>query len=125
MTGIGHQFDLDFSARAMGAAPEVAPEDVERFVAYLSGRDWTPRRVIQADLGWDERKVRAVARASRPRIVSFPGSRGYKRFELCTVPEHDACLRAFRAQRDDMDASLLIYSRAYHSRGSGVTPVPV
>lgn len=113
------QLELDYSARVMGAAPDVSDEDVERLIAFLDGRDWTTGREIQAALGWNERKVRAASRASRPRIVSFPGSRGYKRFELCTVPEHDACVRAFRAQRDDMDASLLIYSRAYHSRFAG------
>jgi len=120
-----HDATMELSfAEPAGAAPEVSPDEIERLVAYLEGKDWTPRRIIQADLGWDERKVRAVSRASRPRIVSFPGSKGYKRWELCTVPEHDACLKAFRAQRNDMDESLLVYTRAYHSHYRGGLPVP-
>lgn len=110
---------LDFTEK--GEAPAVAPEDVDRFLAYLAGKDWVPGRIIQADLEWDERMVRAVSRASRPRVVSYPGSKGYKRWELCTVPEHDKCLKAFRAQRDDMAESLLVYTRAYHAHYLGAS----
>ena len=115
------EFDFD----APGEAPEVSEAEIAQLLTLLAGpceekmQRWFPGRVIQAALGWDERKVRAASRAARPRVVSYPGSKGYKLWELCTVPEHDKCLKAFRAQRDDMDASLLIFTRAYHSHYLG------
>lgn len=66
-----------------------------------------------------ERIVRACARKARPRIVSYPGSRGYRLWEDCTTKDLHSCMDGFRRQRDDMDESYLIYTRAFHGGYKG------
>jgi hypothetical protein len=106
--------------REASAAPEVSELEIGAFIAYLDGRaGWTLRRQIEADLGWNERQCRAIASASRPRVVSYPGSPGYQLWERCTVEEIDRCLSSFRAIRVEADHTYLIYLRAYHARGHG------
>lgn len=109
---------LDLPVKEAAQAPDVSPEQVEAFVQYLTGRDWTYRRQIEADTGWDERLVRALSRAARPRVVSYPGSPGYKLWNRCTVEELDKCIRAYRAVRDDAYESYLIFWKEYHAPGT-------
>ena len=109
------QFELPFPA---SKAPKVKPEDVAALVRVLAGRSvWLSAEVLAGLLGdgWNERKVRATARAAAPGIVAFPGSPGYKLIGECTLSEIDRAIRAFRAQADDMTARAVLYHNAYHS----------
>jgi len=106
-------------------APEVNPAEVEMVVKVLrSGAGWLTAREIAAGLGMGEfavaeRKVRKIASVAAPRIVSFPGSPGYKLWELCTVAEIDHCIEAFESQGRDMLERAILYRQAYHRRFRG------
>lgn len=111
--------EFDF---ATGGAPEVSPADVERIVAILTdAADWMTAAAIAAKLGegFTDRHVRKAASAACPVIVSFPGSRGYKLWKLCTVEEIDHCIYAFESQGKDMIRRSVVYRTAYHRHFRG------
>lgn len=104
-------------------APKVTPEQVERVVGVLkaAGHGLTAREICAA-LGEGEasdRWVRSVAAACAPRIVSFPGSKGYTLWEHCTVEEILHAIEAFESQGKDMFRRALLYRRAYHAKFRG------
>jgi hypothetical protein len=110
-------------------APEVNPAEVEMVVKVLcTAARWATAREIANSLGMREgttaeRHVRAIASAAAPRIVSFPGSPGYKLWELCSVAEIDHCIDALEAQGRDMIKRANVYRLAYHRRFRGI-PAP-
>ena len=101
-------------------APAVTPDDVATLVKAL-GERW----VTAADLaltmggGFTDRKVRAVAAAAMPQIVSYPGSPGYRLFQHCTIEEINHCIEAFESQGRDMMKRAIAYRQAYHRRFRG------
>lgn len=60
------------------AAPLVSGEDVDRLCSVLRGRGWIPSRQLEEELGITDRRIRQVAEFSRGRILSGPGSAGYR-----------------------------------------------
>lgn len=118
-----------------GGEPPVSPADVERFLAVL--RDWESARPPQQEgekprsPGWlwateigakldaSDRFVRKLAAASCPAVVSFPGSPGYKLWQLCSLEEVGHCIEAFESQGRDMFKRAILYRRAYHARFRG------
>jgi len=56
----------------------------------LPGNGWLTSGQIQALTGWPERYVRALANASGGRVLSYPGSPGYKLTKEATKEEVDA-----------------------------------
>lgn len=109
---------LDFEVKS--AAPEASPEDVRRLCGVLAGREWTTAAELAGLMGpgWTDRKVRAVARAATPGIVSFPGSPGYKLLRECSLDEINRAIDAFRSQANDMTARAVLYHNAYHARAA-------
>lgn len=106
-------------------APEVSPEQIEQLVNVLvAGPDdkegWTGWMTAEQIAGKmddaSERKVRKIASAAAPAVVSFPGSPGYKVWALCTVDEINHAIEAFEAQATDMIKRANEYRRAYHRR---------
>lgn len=95
--------------------------DVERLVTILKGRKWMTGPLLASQLGkgWSDRKVRRVARAAAPVIVSFPGAPGYKLWAECSVEEIDRAIKSFESQARDMAARALLYQRAFHARFRG------
>jgi hypothetical protein len=67
----------------------------------------------------DDRRVRKIASAARPAVVSFPGSKGYKAWELCTIDEAGHCIETFESQGSEMIKSAVLYRQAYHRRFRG------
>jgi hypothetical protein len=54
-------------------------EAVEEFCQLLRGRGWvTARRIQMLRPEWDDRYIRRLASASKTRVMSFPGSPGYR-----------------------------------------------
>ncbi|HZP61119.1 MAG TPA: hypothetical protein VFB27_12415 [Opitutaceae bacterium] len=105
-------------------APVIDPAEVELVVSILrASPGWLTAKQIAESLGngSSDRRVRAIASASAPRIVSYPGSPGYKLFELCTVEEINHCVEAFRSQCSDMFKRSTLYAQAYHRRFRGTT----
>ncbi len=108
-------------------APKISPEDVARVVGILRAHGgWMSAREIATEIGklggptrdWD-RRVRAIASAARPQIVSFAGAPGYRLIEFCTMDEIDHCLSAWHAVGVDAFKTEVCYLRAYHSRFRG------
>ncbi len=114
--------------------PEVSPAEVEQLVAILFaaadelGDDgeplngWLTAKKIAARIGEGstDRRVRKIASAAAPAVVSFPGSRGYKLWQLCSVEEINHCIEAFESQGRDMLKRSVLYRRAYHKRFRGL-----
>lgn len=117
------QLELVYAAPAAPPqGPQVTAEQVEQLVAVLrEAGDWISAKEIAAKMGEDacDRLVRAVASAARPAVVSFPGSRGYKLWSLCTVPEITHCIQAFESQGHDMVKCAVLYRAAYHKHFGG------
>lgn len=127
---------LDFT-RSPDPAPVATIEDVERVVWVLNRADefqrpgerpnngWLTAREIASALEDDmtDRKIRKVASASVPQIVSYPGSPGYKLFSRCTVDEINHCINAFESQGKDMIKRAILYRTAYHKRQSVNTEI--
>src|SRR6185503_13158301 len=70
--------------------PKVLDSDVAKMLQILAGNGWLTSGQIQALTEWQERYVRAVANASRGRVLSYPGSPGYKLTREATKAEVDA-----------------------------------
>lgn len=107
-------------------APAVTAADVEMLVGVLREvRRWMTAADLVVHLGaragFTDRKVRAIAAAAMPQIVSYPGSPGYRLFEDCTVAELDHCIEAFESQGRDMLKRAVLYRQAYHRRFRGNT----
>jgi hypothetical protein len=102
--------------------PDVSPAQVEQLVAVLrAAGGWLTAREIAATMGegTSDREVRAIASAACPAVVSFPGSKGYKLWQLCTVAEITHAIEAFESQGSDMIKRAVLYRQAYHRRFRG------
>jgi hypothetical protein len=112
-------------------APEVTPEMIEHVISVLRmapdrpldnrrAPGWMTACEISNALGIPttsfDRRVRAIASAAMPEIVSYPGSPGYKLFGRCTIEEIQHCISAFQSQGTDMLKRSVVYSAAYHRR---------
>jgi hypothetical protein len=102
-------------------APVATAEEVEWLVDMLKGKGWLTAAKLEAIAQGtkNDRKIRAIARAAAPGIVSYPGSPGYKLWSECTMEEINHCLNAWDSQIRDNTARRMLYSRAYHSRFRG------
>jgi quinol monooxygenase YgiN len=114
------QSQLELAVRT--PAPAVSLREVEMLVDVLGGIGrWSTASDLATHLGagYNDRKVRAIAAAAMPQIVSYPGSPGYKLFRDCTVEEINHCIEAFESQGRDMLKRALLYRQAYHRRFRG------
>lgn len=101
-------------------APAVSADDVAALLRVLSDQpDWLTAGEIAALIGFTDRKVRAVAAAAMPQVVSYPGSPGYRLFSACTLEEINHCIEAFQSQGRDMFKRSSLYLQAYHRRFRG------
>lgn len=105
--------EFDFGAKA---APVISPDDVASLVAVLGeGKAWmTAEKIAEKVQGWTERKVRRIAGAACPVVVSYPGAPGYKLWSLCSVEEINHCISSFESQARDMTRRAVQYRTAYH-----------
>lgn len=119
--------------------PEISPEQVQQLVAILVKADehrsalppptgkrkppagWLTATEIAAIFGGEttDREVRAIANAACPAVVSFPGSPGYKLWQLCTIEEINHCIESIESQAKDMMRRSVMYRQAYHRRFRG------
>ncbi len=107
------------AAEARLTEREIAPEDVERLVIALTaaGKALTAAQLsvflFAEDTEGNRRRVRKIASAGRPRIVSFPGSNGYNLIERCSRDELRHGIAAIRTQSSAMHRDADIYQRAF------------
>lgn len=119
------QAQLGFALREK--APAISPEEVRSLVSILrdSGA-WMTRRELASAFGGEEvadRKVRAIAEAAAPVVVSWPGSPGYRHWDHCTVAEIDHCIEAFESAAKKLIQRAHVYRKAYHRRRSAAVAV--
>lgn len=113
MTMHPEQLALDFTASA-----ETRP-DRERLLALIAALKeagtWLTRRQLEAQ-GFDERELRDLGEHDEEGcIFSYPGSPGYKHFDLVTDAEFDRCI-ALKNQGEKMTAKWMRYQRRWHRR---------
>jgi hypothetical protein len=89
----------------------VTQADVENFVEHLAGKGWVLARKLRTDLGINDRHSRALAEASKGRVIS--GNRGYKLTAEATAEERNECLHRLRHQADRMQARSSIIERVW------------
>lgn len=115
------QQELALNGR-INEAPVATLEEVERMVGVLERHGRQTAAEICVHLSWavtenNKRKVRAIAEASRPQIVSYPNSSGYKLFKDCTVDEVRSCINTWAGGRTRCAHVEAVYLQAFHSRG--------
>jgi hypothetical protein len=97
------------------AAPEVSVVEVEMLCAHLTGREWQTAAQISAELGIDDRRVRAIAEHSDGRILSGPGCPGYRLFTGATeIGEADRCASRLESQARKMLHRAASIRRRFH-----------
>ena len=107
--------------------PEISVEQVAELLAVLAkgpadpeAKGWMTAAEIAPQIpDTTEREVRKIASAACPQVVSFPGSRGYKLWQDCSVEEIAHCIEAFKSQARDMLKRAVVYRQAYHRRFRG------
>jgi hypothetical protein len=98
-------------------APKVLDSDVAKVLQILVGNGWLTSGQIQALTGWHERYVRAVANASRGRVLSYPGSPGYKLTIEAAKEEVDAA-DILGHQANEMRRRLIEIRNVFYGRRS-------
>lgn len=98
-------------------APKTTGQDVAALVGLLADEKvcpgWMSRVQIGVALGWNERKVRALA-SDCDLVVSYPGSPGYKHVRRCTPDEYQRYRAAMRAQARQMIGRVLRTDRQFY-----------
>ena len=85
-------------------APKVKPEEIERVVDILrAGGSWmTAAEIAMCDDSFNERRLRAIAEAAGSRILSWPGSPGYRLTSQATIEEVNHAVDALTSQSKKM-----------------------
>jgi hypothetical protein len=79
-------------------APVVTEAEVDALCAHLDGRGWQTAKQLEQALGLDDRKLRAIAEHSDGRVLSGPGSPGYRLFTREALADADRCAALHESQ---------------------------
>lgn len=85
--------------------PKDDPE-VGRLIRLLDGRGWLTASQISQATDLSDRKIRSIA-AATPKILSYPGSPGYRLTRQATADERDRAVNTLRSQAKQMDRRAL------------------
>lgn len=115
-------------------APSVDPSEIARMCLLLEGAGWLTAEQIALPMFHrdqhvcpvtafdnavsesDKRRIRAIANASDGRILSYPGSKGYKLTRQATVEEINTATAKLRHQAGEMQQRALEIDRVYHGK---------
>ena len=102
------QATFDFNAPAK-EAQSAMPEEVDALVAYLEqkGPCWTTAKQIKAELGIKDRKLRILKSAARNKIVSGPGSPGYRYIKHSTLVDVQETAARVKSQITEMQSQYI------------------
>lgn len=96
-------------------APDITVADVDALCAHLRGRGWVTAKQLAAEIGLDDRKIRAVAEHSDGRILSGPGCPGYRLFDGATsLDDARRAANALQSQGNRMLHRAASIWRRYH-----------
>ncbi len=109
------QLALDFAPAAATRAESLQAR-LKALLAVLRERgDWTTRRELEA-LGFEERELRELGEIDEDgRIFSYPGSPGYKLFDLVVEAEFDRCI-SLKSQGEKMVGKYVRFQARWHRR---------
>lgn len=98
-------------------APRVTENEIREMCGLLRARGWViARDILRLRPGWNERKIRAIASRSGGRVISHPGSPGYRLAEQATVAELWRCRNAHHHQMDEHARRITEIDRVIHER---------
>jgi hypothetical protein len=107
-----HQLGLQFSP------PRCSSRELDELLDLLADAkrcpDWMTALQIGVALGWSDRKVRKLASES-DKVISYPGSPGYKILGRCTADEYHHYRNAMRAQARGMISRVMRTDRQFFS----------
>jgi len=110
----GQQLDLQFKA------PPVSVAEVDGVCDWLRGKGWIHRGPLARELGLTIRKLRAIAEHSDGRILSAPGSHGYRlNDDTVTKEEVLRVVAQHKSQRDRHDHRAAAILRRWHRHAQG------
>ena len=98
-----------FSAR-----PIVSEEAIAHTIDALRGSGWMRASELSYLLIFSDRKIRAIAHASRGQILG--GNRGYRLTLEASAEEVNEATGRLRAQREQEQQRILDIERVYHAR---------
>src|SRR3954466_10186236 len=98
-------------------APKISEGEIVTMMNALRGRGWLKSGELGAKTEDEKRRIRAISEASNGRIVSWPGSPGYKLFDLCTPEDFLRGDNATRSSVRKMLAKWQAILRRMHGRG--------
>ncbi|MGA3169448.1 MAG: hypothetical protein ABSE62_00390 [Chthoniobacteraceae bacterium] len=114
------QLQLDIEPRK--PAVHADPADIDLLCAWLTGRGWVRAAAIESHFPeWrsnDHRYVRAIASQCGGRILSFPGSPGYRLAVEATIDELWHARNVFTRAGVEADARKLEIDTLIHRRGT-------
>lgn len=116
------QLELPLNAKA----PKIGEDEIGLMIAQLRGNGWRTASQLGAKTAQQRRLLRAIANASGGRIVSYPGSPGYKLFDECLPHELAHADGAIGSQIRALTVRRVEINYRMHARGvvfpSGYTP---
>ncbi len=97
------------------APPAPPPGEIDRLCSFLATRDgWTTAREITAAIDLSDRQIRNLARHNRSRVLSAPGTPGYKLITRATLEEIQRTADKLRSQAREMLAGSILLRRIAH-----------
>lgn len=114
------QPELNFAEAPADPAAVASAEEVEKVVGILSRLGQLTAAEICREMSRpatdnNKRKVRAIARAAFPGIISFVGSDGYKLLRHCSLDEAWSAVRALENLERDTVCKKKLLLDAIHS----------
>lgn len=103
------------------SAPKATPEQVTRLISELrrAKRSLLAAELAQLMFGKTtetaKRRVRVVAKAARPRVVSFPGSDGYDLWARCNINQLWTCVYQLETHGKELINEAHVFRKALHS----------
>lgn len=97
-------------------APPAPPAgEIDRLCHFLATRDgWTTAKEITTATDLSDRQIRNLARHHRDRILSGPGTPGYKLLSRATCEEIQRTADKLRSQAREMLAGSILLRRKAH-----------
>jgi hypothetical protein len=92
----------------------ITPEQVELVATYLRDKAWVKGEEICADLKITDRMLRKIVEFADGRIISGPGSPGYRLFTREALADADAVASSFESQGKRMLQHAIAIRRRFH-----------
>ncbi len=89
-------------------------QDAAEMERVMASGGWRQADFFRSVFQWTDRRIRAAAEASEGRIMSYPGSPGYKLTSKATPEEMQHAEQALRAQARKMIRRSMQIAKKWH-----------